>query len=104
MAPTIIQGRRRRQIHWLRFSAVNDHLRRQRSVGVKRLSKAKAYREVSFALRGQLGRGDSKRIEASYLMVLKAIHRGEVSRFALGVLDNRYRLNVFGNAHKSGLR
>jgi hypothetical protein len=104
MAPTVIRGRRRRQVHWLRFAAVNDHLRRQRDAGVKRLSKAKAYRDVSLALRGQPGRGDRKRIEASYLLVANAIRRGEVNRFALGVLDNRYRHDVFGNERKPRLR
>jgi hypothetical protein len=83
---------------------VNDQLRQQRAAGVKRVSKARAYREVSRALRGQLGRGDPKRIEASYLLVAKAIRRGEVSQSALGDLDNRYRLNVFGDERKPSPR
>ena len=52
---------------------------------------------MSKALRGQLGRGDWARIEASYHLVEKAIRRGEVSQFAVGVLDNRYRVTAFGN-------
>jgi hypothetical protein len=90
MAPTVIRGRRIRQVHWVRFAAVNSHLRQQREAGAKRLNKARAYREISVALRGQLGRGTKPRIEASYLKVAAAIRRGEVDRFALGVFDNRY--------------
>jgi hypothetical protein len=91
MAPIAIKGRRIRQTHWIRYCAVSDHLRQQSEAGVKKPNKSEAYREVSAALRGQPGRGDRKRIEASYLMVAKAAQRGEVDRFALGALDNRYQ-------------
>jgi hypothetical protein len=96
MAPTVIRGRRLRQTHWIRFVAVNNHLRQQRAAGVNRLNKALAYREVSTALRGQPGRGHWARIQESYLKVVEAIQRGEVDRFALGVLDNRYPTDVLG--------
>jgi hypothetical protein len=56
---------------------------------------------VSIALRGQLGRGDKKRIEASYEMIEKAVKRGEVSKFALGILDNRYPIDALGNSRAS---
>jgi hypothetical protein len=94
MAPTVVRGRRLRQVHWIRFAAVNDHLRQQRA---KRPNRALAYREVSAALRGQPGRGAPSRIGASYLKVAQAIRRGEVDQFALGRLDNRYPTDVLGN-------
>jgi hypothetical protein len=96
MAPTVIRGRRLRQVHWIRFAAVNSHLRQQQEAGVKRLNKVRAYREVSLALRGQPGRGSPPRITASYLKVAAAIRRGEVDRFALSVLDNRHPTDPLG--------
>ena len=95
MAPDAIKGRRIRQAHWIRFMAVNDHLRRQLEAGVKKPNKRLAYREVSAALRGQVGRGDWTRVEASYLMVVKAIRRGEADRFALGTPNNRYSVDGY---------
>jgi len=97
MAPTVIRGRRLRQVHWIRFAAVNDHLRQQREAGVKRLNQELAYREVSIALRGRPGRGAPSRIAASYLKVAAAVRRGEVDQFALGALDNRYPTDTLGN-------
>jgi hypothetical protein len=92
MAPVAVRGRKIRQVHWVRYIAVDDHLWEQRvTEGVNRPNKRRAYREVSEALRGQIGRGAWTRIEASYLKVAKAIRRGEVDRFAVGRLDNRYR-------------
>jgi hypothetical protein len=64
MAPTVVRGRRLRQGHWIRFAAVDNHLRRQRKAGAKRPNRALAYREVSAALRGQPGRGAPSRIAA----------------------------------------
>jgi hypothetical protein len=97
MAPTAIRGRRVRQVHWIRFAAVNEHVRQQREAGAKRMNRALAYREVSAALRGQPGRGAPSRIAASYLKVMAAIRRGEVNRYALGALDNRYQTDTLGN-------
>jgi hypothetical protein len=97
MSPTIIRGRRLRQVHWIRFAAVNEHLRQQRAAGVKRPNRALAYREVSVALRGQPGRGAHSRIGASYLKVAAAVRRGEVDQYALGRLDNRYPTDTLGN-------
>jgi hypothetical protein len=91
MAKGAIRGRRIRQVHWIRYAAVNDHLRLQREKGAKRPNKRLAFREMSKALRGQLGRGSWQSIGASYDKVVGAIRRGEVDRFSLGVLDNRYR-------------
>src|SRR5262249_28330434 len=84
MAPTVIQGRRLRQTHWIRYAAVRDHIRQQREAGVKRVNRELAYREVSAALRGQPGRGAPSRIGASYLKVAAAVRRGEVDQYALG--------------------
>jgi hypothetical protein len=104
MAPTVIRGRRLRQTHWIRFAAVNDHLRKQQAAGRKRPNKKLAYDDVSAALRGQLAQASPPRIEASYRKVLNAIRRGEVNRFALGALDNRYAADVFGNMRKRAPR
>jgi hypothetical protein len=97
MAPTTVRGRRLRRTHWIRFVAVNEHLRQQRAAGVERPNKRRAFREVSVALRGQLGRGTWARIQFSYNKVCKAVKRGEADQFALGVLDNRYSIGSLGN-------
>ena len=94
VAPTVIQGRRRRRTHWLRYSAVRDRLRWQRDAG-KKESVRQACRDASRALRGQPGRGEPKRIEASYHMVAQAVRRGEVSQYLLGPIDRRYRRDLF---------
>src|SRR5215831_17032481 len=51
MAPVTIRGRRRRQVHWVRYAAVRDHLLRQLAAGAKKSNKRRAYRDVSKALR-----------------------------------------------------
>jgi hypothetical protein len=96
IAPTVIQGRRRRQTHWIRYAAVRDHLRWQRDAG-KRRNVSQACRDASRALRGRPGRGEPKRIEASFLLVSKAVRRGEVSRYLLEPLDRRYRRDLFNS-------
>jgi hypothetical protein len=92
-APTVIQGRRHRQTHWIRYAAVRDRLRWQRDAG-KRRNVKQACRDTSRALRGQPGRGEPKRIEASYHMVDQAVRRGEVDRYLLGPIDRRYRRDL----------
>jgi hypothetical protein len=97
MAPTIVRGRRIRRVHWIRFAAVSEQLRRQREAGMKKLNKRLAFREASVALRGQLGRGAWSRVQDSYRKVVQAIKRGEIDRFAVGALDNRYPSDPLGN-------
>jgi hypothetical protein len=102
MAPISIRGRRRRRTHWVRYAAVRDHLRQQQTAGAKRPSKQKAFREVSAALRGQVGRGSKEVIAKSYRAVDKAVRRrGGASQLALGALDRRYRdIDIFDDKSK----
>jgi hypothetical protein len=96
-APIAIRGRRIRLEHWIRYAAVTDHLRQQRKMGAKTPNKRLAYRDVSKALRGRLGRGAWKSIETSYIRVAKAVRSGKGGTYAHGVLDNRYDVDVLGH-------
>jgi hypothetical protein len=93
LAPTVIQGRRYRQTHWIRYAAVRDRLRWQRDAG-KRQNVTQACEAVSKALRGRPGRGTRRQVEASFRKVDAACQRGEVNRYLLGPIDRRYRSDV----------
>jgi hypothetical protein len=99
MAPTAVRGRRLRHVHWVRFAAVNEHLKQQHAAGVKKLNRRLAFRAASNALRGQLGRGHWARIQESYGKVVQALKRGEIDRFRLGILDNRFPADALGREH-----